>query len=159
MTEMDRLQTKTKSPLRKYFPVIGGVLALCMLVLAFASSGWVDALAEDRAGGRYPPPVLDGDVDLTGIHESLGEVSRAEVAITGALWLVYMVVSWTLVAALAEATKPNKRIKKQLAVTEKSLKSERKEIHEEKKRRKKQRKKLQKKAFQENKEKGRSIEL
>ncbi len=155
MTEMANLQTRTRSPMAKYFPIIGGILAICMLVLAFASSDYVNDMAEDRAPGRYPPPVLSGEVDLSDV--GLGNPTYAHLAVTGALWLVYMVTSWTLVAGLAKATEPNKKIKKQLRVTDKSLKDERKDIEDEKRRRKKQRKQFQKKAFQENKDKGKNL--
>ena len=154
MPDIDNVKTRTKSPLSKFLPVIGGILALCMIVLAFASSSYVNNMALRRAPGRYPPPVLAGRIDLTAIHPDLGSVTAAQLAITFALWAIYMVAAWTLVAALAKATEPNKKAKKQLNITEKSLKEERKQIEAEKQRKKKQRKKLQKKAFQENKDKG-----
>ena len=153
MTEMANLQTKTRSPLAKFFPIIGALLALSMAVLAFTSSDYVDGLAEDRAGARYPPPVLQGEFDAG----PLGEITYSQLAITIVLWLVYMVAAWTAVAMLAKITEPNKRAKKQLKITDKSLKDERKAIDDEKARRKKKRKKLQKKAFQENKEKGENL--
>jgi hypothetical protein len=68
-----------------------------------------------------------------------------------------MVAAWMLVAMLAKITEPNKKAKKQLKITDKGLKSERKGIDAEKARRKKKRKKLQRKAFQESKEKGQNL--
>ncbi len=153
MSEMANVRTKTRSPLAKFFPIIGALLAISMAVLAFRSSDYVDGLAEDRAGARYPPPVLQGEFEAG----PLGEVTFAQLAITVALWLVYMVAAWMLVAMLAKITEPNKKAKKQLKITDKGLKSERKGIDAEKARRKKKRKKLQRKAFQESKEKGQNL--
>lgn len=155
MTEMDNIQTRTRSPMAKYFPIIGAILGLCMAVLALVSSGTVYDMAESRAPGRFPPAVLATEVNMSALD--MGFVTYAQLAVAVGLWLVYMVASWTLVAGLAKATEPNKKAKKQLRVTDKSLKDERKGIYQEKARRKKQRKKLQKKAFEENRKSGERI--